>query len=971
MQQKLNERAWAGQLISWIQEEIRDGRTIFQDATNDAGIKLESGKTKFPDVLLFTDKISGIIFNGWELKFPDTEADNYEMLLNALEKAERIKSDSFVTWNGVKAIIWKIDDQNYSIEGITKIKEYSKDKNINSREDLSDPNKYREHEPELRKRLTEILHDLEQLYESGVLKQAINISGNFVDAVSLAAEIILPQFKDEIIKLKGANVSFRNEFNQWKIYESSTLKILATSSRRPEYIIEEEVLAKFTFYNLIGKIIFYLTLSENLSGSLQKLELVNSKNIKQELQNYFDAASRIDYQAVYQPYFTDRVEFNKTVNETLFELFNTITEIDFKVLPSDVIGTILENLVPKEEKQKFGQYFTPATLANLVAFPSIQTANDFVFDPTSGTGTFLNSFYQILNFHGNTNHVQLLNQIWGNDISHFPAILSVINLYKQRIKNQTDNFPRVMRDDYFNLEPKMKVVFPDSNNYHKQIKQPIPIFDAIASNFPFIQQEDIPNDVLTAFFREQFEAKQKAFLKDNSFKINERSDYFTYCIYNSIRFLKKNGLLSAITSNAWLGKEYGFQFKKFLLDNFHIKYIVRSNAEHWFHDSKVSTIFSVLQHGPRKESTKFVTINFKLEETFNQESNSVQIKEIEDFYTNIDNCENPKHSEWIKDKSFSNLYFKTDGSITVSIVSKQQLEKSLNDLENWDTYFISADLFKKLNKQLTAIYPKAIDAFRGERTGWNPMFVIPAAKVNQSGIENKFLVPYVKSPTEFETLEFGGTYNNYLFVCNKSQIELEIEFSGASKWIKRFQNSKNKNGTETIQSACKGHRPFWYTLRPKQANIVTAINPYERFFFSYSETPFTIDQRLVAITVNTEYDVELIAALLNSVLTFLTMEMRGTSRNLGALDLNANYFKTLRVLNPDLLSANSIVQIKAAFQPLKARAIKTIFEEVLQKDRINFDKVVLKAFNIDDSILKSLYQILTSAVRERVSMKKK
>jgi hypothetical protein len=971
MQQKLNERAWAGQLISWIQEEIREDRTIFQDATNDAGIKLESGKTKFPDVLLFTDKVSGIIFNGWELKFPDTEADDKEMLLNALEKAERIKSNSFVTWNGAEAFIWKISNEKYSLANISKLKEYPKDKSINSRDDLADPNRYRQHEPALRKRLVEILHDLEQLYESGELKQAINISGNFVDAVRAASEIILPQFKEEIIKLKGANASFRKEFNQWKIYESSTLKILASSSRRPENLIEEEVLAKFTFYNLIGKIIFYLTLSENLSGSLQKLDLKNSKNVKQALQNYFDAASRIDYQAVYQPYFTDKVDFNKTVNETLFELFNAITEFDFKVLPTDVIGTILENLVPKEEKQKFGQYFTPATLANLVTFPAIQTANDFVFDPTSGTGTFLNSFYQILNYHGNTNHVQLLNQIWGNDISHFPAILSVINLYKQRIKNQTDNFPRVIRDDYFNLEPKKKIVFPDSNDYNKQIAQPIPMFDAIASNFPFIQQEDIPNDVLTTFFREQFETKQNAFLKDSSFKINERSDYFTYCVYNSIRFLKKDGSLSAITSNAWLGKEYGFQFKKFLLDNFYIKYIVRSNAEHWFSDSKVSTIYSVLQHGQSKEPTKFVTVNFKLEETFNQEDVSAQIKEIEDFYTDIDNCNNPKHSGWAKDKTFVNLFHKTDGSLTVSIVSKQQLETSLDQQENWDTYFISADLFEKFDKHLTAIYPNVIDAFRGERTGWNSMFVIPAAEVKQSGVERKFLVPYVKSPTEFDTLEFGGNYNNFLFVCNQTEAELKRDFSGANSWIKKFKNAKNKNGTETIQSACKGHRPFWYSLRPKQASIVTAINPYERFFFSYSETPFTIDQRLVAITVSKKYDVELIAALLNSVVTFLTMEMRGTSRNLGALDLNANYFKTLRVLNPDLLSANSIKEIKKAFQPLKARAIKTIFEEVKQTDRINFDKTILKAFGIDETILKILYQILSSAVNDRVTMKEK
>ena len=117
---KLNERAWAGQIISWIKQSINDGTTLFQDATNDEGLKLASGRTKFPDVLLFIDKISGIVFNGWELKFPDTEADNTEMLENALEKAERLQSDSFVTWNGTEAIIWKINDNNYSLTVLEK-----------------------------------------------------------------------------------------------------------------------------------------------------------------------------------------------------------------------------------------------------------------------------------------------------------------------------------------------------------------------------------------------------------------------------------------------------------------------------------------------------------------------------------------------------------------------------------------------------------------------------------------------------------------------------------------------------------------------------------------------------------------------------------------------------------------------------------------------------------------------------------
>ena len=51
--QKMNERAWSGQIISWIKETINAGKTIFQEATNDEGIKLKSGRTKFPDILLF------------------------------------------------------------------------------------------------------------------------------------------------------------------------------------------------------------------------------------------------------------------------------------------------------------------------------------------------------------------------------------------------------------------------------------------------------------------------------------------------------------------------------------------------------------------------------------------------------------------------------------------------------------------------------------------------------------------------------------------------------------------------------------------------------------------------------------------------------------------------------------------------------------------------------------------------------
>ena len=468
--QKMNERAWSGQIISWIKETINAGKTIFQEATNDEGIKLKSGRTKFPDILLFTDKISGVVFNGWELKFPDTEVDDREMLLNALEKAERLKSNSFVTWNGAEAIIWKIGDE-YTIQKLSKLKTYIKEKGINKRDDLSNKQKYLKFENKLKKRLFQILHDLEQLYLNKGLKEAVNISNDIITAIYQASNHIIPQFENQINELKSTDRNFKKEFAKWKILETSTLKILENSSRRVETVVPEFVLAKFTFYKLIGKILFYLTLSENLSGKLPKLD-ITKKNNKVQLNLFFDEAKKIDYQAVFNKDFTDDLPFNKTIELYIFNLIETLTKYDFVILPTEVIGNILENLVPKEEKQKFGQYFTPESLANMVAFPAINTKNDIVFDPTSGTGTFLNSFYNILKFNGQNNHQKLLTQIWGNDISHFPAVLSVINLYKQKVSD-TANFPRITRGDFMNLEINQTIEIPDNKNINKINKKKI------------------------------------------------------------------------------------------------------------------------------------------------------------------------------------------------------------------------------------------------------------------------------------------------------------------------------------------------------------------------------------------------------------------------------------------------------------------------------------------------------------------
>lgn len=964
---KRNERDWATQLVTWIQSAIESKITSFEYVTAETGVKLESGRTKFPDILLFSDRVAGVIFNGWELKFPDTPVDDRIMLLNALEKAQRIQSDSFVTWNGAEAVIWKINDDNYDLNALVRLKVYPPEPTIRYRDDLADPAKYNSHEAILKARALEILHDLQQLKDNGSLKPAINITGNIIDAVKKCAELVIPQFKQAIDIEKGSNSIFREAFLDWKRYESATLAILKSSSRRAESVIDEDVLGKFTFYNLIGKIIFYLTLQENLSGELSPMTLSSTRNIKGQLDAYFQRAKSIDYQAIFQPYFTDCLPYSETTESAIYCLVGILTEFDFKILPTSVIGNILENLVPREEKQKFGQYFTPETLANLVAFPAVRNNTAILLDPTSGTGTFLNSFYKILQYHGLKNHSGILSHIWGNDISHFPAILSVINLYKQDV-TQTDNFPRIIRDDFFNLCVGRLIEFPSPQNHAVKERLTIPMFDGIASNFPFIQQEDIPNDTLTEFFRGQFQATQQAFWKDNTFKINERSDYFAYCVYNSIRFLKNDGILSVITSNAWLGKDYGLQFKKFLLDNFHIKYIVRSNAEHWFTDSLVSTVYIVLERGHHNEGTRFVSLNFKLKDYFSQSSVQEQLSQIEDFYYEIDHCSDTSRHEWHQDNIFEDLFHHPTLRTSVAVIERETLMQSLLTKDNWAQFFVSAKIFDSFSNWQSVMYPQYVDSFRGERTGWNQMYILDEATISAYEIEDQYIEPYVKGPGELRQIRFEEQFHKHLFVCSD---EYSSVLPGARAWIDRFENMPNKNGSLTVAEACIGHRPYWYSLRPKKAQIVTAINPYDRLFFAYSETPFTVDQRLAGITVKPEYNITLIAALLNSAITLLTIELKGTSRNLGALDLNADYLKNLPILKPDILDEVQQHEIISAFLPLTNREIGSIFEELQKEDRRNFDLTIFLCFGISPHLLNTIYDLITELVKNRISMKER
>jgi len=557
-----------------------------------------------------------------------------------------------------------------------------------------------------------------------------------------------------------------------------------------------------------------------------------------------------------------------------------------------------------------------------------------------------------------------------NSASHFPAVLSVINLYKQKVEDYA-NFPRGTRQDYFSLSPDQKIKFPDSVDIQKLNEVELPEFDAIAGNFPFIQQEDIPNKFLSEKFREEFQSTQRAFVRDENFNLNERSDYYLYCFYNSLKFLKDGGYLAAITSNAWLGKNYGVQFKRFLLDNFSIQYVFRSTAEHWFQNSQVSTIFITLKKSHDNAPTKFVTLNFKLKEFLKEEEKEQHLQLIENLYSEIDNCDSPHNGAWERDGQFAKVFHKKDKSLTVSIVEKTHLIESLSTQENWATNFIAQNPLAIFEKSLVKPFPIILDVGRGTRTGQDKMFILTRRQIEDSRIEEKFLLPMLKSSRALDTILYADEPDTFLFVCREPMETLKSKFPHAYKWVKKWESAKNKTGV-LLPKVFEDREPFWYSLSSEEAaNIFISINLNRRIFFSYSPKSIYLNQRLITLRAKTN-EVELIAALLNSIVSLLIVESNGVSRNLGALDLNADFFKTkMKMLNPALLSATSKKEIIEKFKPLSQRPVKDYREEIASADRRKFDETVLREFGYSTDLLTSLYTMFDDLVSNRVEMKHK
>jgi hypothetical protein len=731
----------------------------------------------------------------------------------------------------------------------------------------------------------------------------------------------------------------------------------------------------------------------------------------------FAEARKIDYHAVFDEALPDRIQWPSAASHALAGLVHDFNTRDFASLPQDVIGTVFERLIPPEERHGLGQYFTSENLCDLLNAFCITAPTDKVLDPTCGTGTFLIRAYDRLRWLGQHDHSTLLTQLWGIDIAPFPAELATINLFRQEIAEH-GNFPRVLCQDFLRISPGDKFRFPPPKmdlEHPKAMEEPIPQFDAIVGNFPYISADQIEKheagyltflrDRLIADWFDEYpdvfcyenKAAQEVFRKSIALgqhkgsdrktvqhRISTYADLYIHLFFHAARFLKLGGRMGIVTSNAWLDVNYGYELQKFFLKRFKVIAVLESRCEPWFTEASVNTVVTIIERcddpGERDNHlAKFVKVKKPLADLVPGDPVIDAVPRLVRLRNLVAHVENAG-------RKYPNTHplgtvTEEDDNFRIRILRQSEMLADLGKqgrTVKWGRYLRAPAIFFELMSEGCLVPLREISVpLRGGMTRLNEFFYVSSSTANEFAIEGEYLLPLIKSPKDTSTVKVDvAELDLRVFVCRRTKTELrKAGHRGALKYIEWGETQKWSDGSLWKDGKwLKDREPGWWALPPSEthpAQVFLSKGADQRHMHRFSPTALIADQRLYYLNPDEHISSSLLAAVLNTSVTALGVELTvPLTAGDGVCELRVEDAREYLPV-PDVRKAAKQVRsrIDKALESLLERPIEPVASECKRDDRRFFDATVLKAVGLDPKkCLKPIYEALCELVRERIEL---
>lgn len=866
--------------------------------------------------------------------------------------------------------------------------------------------------------LNQVFSDFDTLHKEGHLFLEVPDADYFVARLVKAVDVLKPAVKKALLSEVSIKPDFSKELIAWALPQGIPVDLKSEGFA--------EAVARQAIYRLLGKIIFYQSLRRARSD-LPEFNLGNldTSQVLPHLYGCFSKAHEIDYHAVFREDIIDRLPYPTAASAELRSLVEDLNTRDFAHLPQDVVGAVFEQLIPTEDRHALGQFFTPEPLVDLISTFCVRDAKDKVLDPTCGTGTFLiRSYNRLQTALGVYDHSQLLEQLWGVDIAPFPAELATINLFRQQVED-SGNFPRILNDDFFNIIPGGRYRFPPlkaDSIITAHVNEVIPQFDAIIGNFPYIgasrieqvQKGYLKQSVFQRLVEDWFKGYPAGFqfvskntqheyelavekgLSLEPYKllaepdISSNADIYVYLFWHAAAFLKPGGRMGIITSNAWLDVGFGYALQRFFVNNFKIIAIIESRCEPWFEQAAVNTVVTILERCENTEERDIYPVHFvKIKQPLRQIIPWDMRLDALNRWLGIQHLVRQVEDIWEAGEDPQQPLTWENDAMRVRSVRQRALRRqveSVNKTSKWGPYLrapvVYFDFLNQVKDKL-ALIGEIAPSIRGGLTGINEFFHVDDQTIKEFSIEEEFTFPLLKSASDNDKILISQEELRLkIFVCRQSKDDLTRQGNvGALSYIQWGEKQKFTSGPQNgltwpNGSTVKNRKPGWYSLPEsmvKRASVFLSSAIGNRHLCKFTLNPIIADKRLYFLNPASKIPHKLIAAIMNSSISALLIEVLGrVSLGDGALEITVEDVNDY-LLVPDAtrFDDKGIKAIESAFHLLYKRSIRSVFEEVNQADRQALDFAVLEAMGLNpDTWLPRIYDGLTALVRERTNLGK-
>ncbi len=577
----------------------------------------------------------------------------------------------------------------------------------------------------------------------------------------------------------------------------------------------------------------------------------------------------------------------------------------------------------------YGQFETPADVADMLLAFCLTSPEDRILDPSCGNGAILARAAQI--------------QRWLDPDRTSSARLWGVELDPEAAAQAQSLVPEahIIGRNFFEMQP-----WPDGP------------FDAIVGNPPYTRAEwisriDKDETISNALARQlsmfdDVNSERPASQKrgQDGPLLSKRAGLHAYFFIHGTQFVREGGRFGFVVPNSWLDVAYGERLKQYLLEHCRVIALVESNVERWFSQARINTCLVILE----KCSDSTIRANNQV--------NMVRIRRPLREMIPFEKTDS-RRLHFLKELTDRMMSETAREGDELSVRGVPQ--KSMAPAEKWG-YILRAPPVLLRRSQAIELHPLKSWATvkRGFTTGANAFFYLNQDTIEKWEIEPEYRRPLLKSFRHLKSRRVSSKE------CDLELLSVQADDIVNDTAVGEYIAWGESQGIHRRRT-CSGRKP-WYGLPQQVAPpLLLAKGIWERHFAPVVEDAIVVDQQLYMTNFADGTRLHAAAALLNSAWFELQLELHGrVNFGEGVLWLASYEIENLLLLDPRYLSAVQADELASTFKGLLDRPVGNIRDEVSQPDWQALNAVVFDILGLSPS--EGL--AITEALLERISTRK-